>query len=498
MASNSEVAGAPAQQSSGPYQALNFVATMNIDIHTDLFEACVRRMYRDGVVKFFCFAPEFAATGQAHYQCFLGFPKKTTVFGAAKILNPLFRAMGLPAMGYIAGMRGTLSQNEEYCSKSAVMVTVGDVPVNPGTRERGRWHEIRDLCVAGRFDDCMEQFPLESIRYGEQLRLLEVVIPECPSIVLHQWQEQIMFYLMTNAPSPRRVLVVVDPRGGRGKSTFCRYLVASYLDVEMFRDNGRPADIALMVKRPTLAIFDLTRSGQTAELWSIIEQIADGAVMNAKYMSRMKFFPSPYVIVFTNTEMPRGALSQDRVFRMELSIDAPCGTAWTCRNLMCSCHMPDPVCPAVPSTGGSSRMVLRVGGAGAPLPQMVAAGPDHAVVPLSYDSPVRPDYRSPLDVLSSGHPRDVRRIMSSRGFGTQDSPLLPRRRLYPDYLVETSCSRSRFIDDEAVHSGDDDRKVEFEDLEVRQSDIEFINDSDNETVSDPETSAASWASQEKR
>lgn len=97
--------------------------------------------------KFIAYSKEVApTTGTPHLQGYICFNSPKTLSAAR---------LALPGC-HLAAMRGSLAQNESYCSKSADLIKRGTAPVSnqeKGALEKERWNIARECAKTGNFDD---------------------------------------------------------------------------------------------------------------------------------------------------------------------------------------------------------------------------------------------------------------------------------------------------------------------------------------------------------
>lgn len=140
------------------------------------------------------------------------------------------------------------------------------------------------------------------------------------------WQKITIKAVTTTKTHARNVVWVYDRVGGAGKSTLVDFLEDKLPKGSVVRLGwGSQRDLKYAVishveqhkGTPILvACFDLTRTAPTGnerdELYAVIEQIKNGAVVSEKYKSMVWTQAPAHVLVFAN-ELPKdGALSDDR------------------------------------------------------------------------------------------------------------------------------------------------------------------------------------------
>ena len=80
-------------------------------------------------------------------------------------------------------------------------------------------------------------------------------------------------------------------------------------------DHGRDADIAYSYSGERVVFFDFARIANVRDTCCVMENLKNGRIFSSKYESKMKMFPRPHIVVFSNHDVPDGAFSYDRVDR---------------------------------------------------------------------------------------------------------------------------------------------------------------------------------------
>lgn len=145
----------------------------------------------------------------------------------------------------------------------------------------------------------------------------------CPIIVinnLYPWQQQIES-LTSNVPDGRTCHWVVDIEGGKGKSSFCKYMYIKHK--ALIIQGGKLADIMNIVfnwdmRETRMVLIDIPRSSRNKVSYNSIECILNGMITNTKYETGVKVFNPPHLVVFSNFYPNMKELSMDRWKIMEL------------------------------------------------------------------------------------------------------------------------------------------------------------------------------------
>jgi len=245
-----------------------------------------------------------------HLQGFL-LPVKRLRMSSVKSLSGLASAHLEPA-------RGTVEQNEEYCSKSVGRVAGPFTHGRRPMRAQGSRTELaafRDAIKSGkRKIELLDEFPLECAKYPRFIKDVQDAMCERPpsplaTIVLRNWQEQLLAKLVV-PPNDRTVMWIMDSVGNRGKTWFSKFLIQEH--GAFYCSGGKSADIALMYMSEPIVIFDFTRDQEERVPYPVIEMFKNGLVFSPKYDSKMKCVRSPHVVCFANFRPDMCKLSQDR------------------------------------------------------------------------------------------------------------------------------------------------------------------------------------------
>ena len=126
---------------------------------------------------------------------------------------------------------------------------------------------------------------------------------------LMRWQTMALQKLVDQ--DDRKILFIVDEKGGAGRSFFSMYLLY-ILNAERF-ENAKSVDVKYAWQTSKYCCFDLRRSQIDHINYEIIESIKNGCVFSTKYNSTPKLrLGSTKVIVFMNAMPDKTKLSSDR------------------------------------------------------------------------------------------------------------------------------------------------------------------------------------------
>jgi len=144
---------------------------------------------------------------------------------------------------------------------------------------------------------------------------------------LYPWQSKIVDWCDTY--HMREILVVVDKKGGVGKSSICRLLYATNPEkVGLVPPINNTKDLMQAVCSmgiKSIYIFDMPRAMEKkylAPIYAAIEQVKGGWAYDTRYTYKSIMMDPPNVIVFTNDEPNKELLSGDRWEIMNLAASA--------------------------------------------------------------------------------------------------------------------------------------------------------------------------------
>lgn len=255
--------------------------------------------------KYLVFGREVGESGTPHLQGYL-------TLKSAKTGTALSRAVGFTDWRWEVA-KGSPHQNKVYCTKGGDFEEFGDIPT-PG--KRTEFEAFKDAVKDGVRDmkQLREEHPMVCAKYPRFVReYLDDHAPRVatPDIALTDWQQQLI-EMIKQPPPDRKIVFVVDVEGGRGKTTFCKYIMSLFDNVQLM-DPGKLADMAYEMQETTrVLLMDCPRSRTEILSYHFLEKIKDGFLHSGKYESRLKTLVPCHVIVFMNEVPDAGKLSRDR------------------------------------------------------------------------------------------------------------------------------------------------------------------------------------------
>lgn len=196
-------------------------------------------------------------SGTPHLQCYTEF-SNAPLFKTLKAINP--RIKWIPA-------KGSRKDNLLYCSKDGNYISTWDIP-KPEYKYNGE-----DLPT---FDE------------------------------LYEWEIDVMKILAIPKVkgNNRQLHWIQEPKGGVGKTTFCKYLEFHNEDTLCYTMCSKSADILTVVdSKYTAYVFDFPRTlGPDFCPYTALEMVLSGVVDDYKLKKerrKIRFAP-PHVIVFSN------------------------------------------------------------------------------------------------------------------------------------------------------------------------------------------------------
>lgn len=226
----------------------------------------------------------------------------------------------MPDRAHFAPQYKCMAANLKYTMKKEV----GPGIFQKGNLEQGKrtdWEELKDFMKSARTaKEIVENYPDKFMKYThgvmtawqilkEERVLDEIKQDEFKEFKLYEWEEKLLEELKQK-PHPRKIIWYVDPAGGKGKSTFARYLQTHMGALKL--SNGKSKDLAFIYNNENIVIFDFARTQMEIINYAIIEDLKNGCIQSPKYASTIKIFPKPHIVIFSNFEPNHQAWSADR------------------------------------------------------------------------------------------------------------------------------------------------------------------------------------------
>lgn len=178
-----------------------------------------------------------------------------------------------------------------------------------GLSKKIHWEKPKDL--AGAYDYCSKDATMAGRRFTKGFtpkKKLKLITP-------NKWWQIDLINILAQEPDERKVYWYWSEKGGVGKSSFCKFLVA--MKNAVFIDEGKKADIMHRIMEAdmdtqNIVILDVPRGNGNNISYKSIESIKNGLIFSPKYESKQKLFNSPHVVVFANCEPEYSQFSEDR------------------------------------------------------------------------------------------------------------------------------------------------------------------------------------------
>lgn len=254
------------------------------------------------------------------------------------------------ALPHIERAKGDPEQNYKYCSKEKKFWEHGNKP------EQGKRTDLHEFftSVKNGLDDeeLSDNHPVEFAKYHKAANLvrdcvsnkktLQQLKDQFKDATPKKWQAEALTKL--EQQDDRKVLWIVDEKGGMGKSW-----LADYLDSKgncFLIEGGKRQDIAYAYNKQPIVVFDFTRQQEEQVNYSTIESFKNGRIFSNKYTSSLKRFPKAKVLCLSNFSPDTSKLSNDRWDIMTLPKKNNKVTLKMCNcnncneyNCFCTCHM---------------------------------------------------------------------------------------------------------------------------------------------------------------
>lgn len=264
-------------------------------------------------VLYLVYGHEVAGTGTPHLQGFFILDSRIRVGQISRTVA--FRRAHLEIA------RGTNAQAADYCKKEGRYEEFGLCPAT-AQGKRTEFERLRDWLKDSdevpSLRDVGEVFPSLLGRYPQAVKLFISLFAPKPTLVvgeLRQWQRR-LDEVLGGEPDDRKIIFCVDPIGNAGKSWLTRYWFSNRDDMQML-SIGKREDLAYAIdETKRVFVFDIPRGSMEYLQYPVLEMLKNRMIFSSKYQSVTKTLNyQPWVIVFSNEEPDRNAMTSDR-YRM--------------------------------------------------------------------------------------------------------------------------------------------------------------------------------------
>lgn len=163
--------------------------------------------------------------------------------------------------------------------------------------------------------------PLDNVKYcskGSDIKKKNLIVPKEIKIIkpIKKFQLDIL-KTIKEYEDDRKINWWWEPKGGVGKTEFCRYLCVEHGAIIL---GGKSSDMKYAVSQyiekngsyPEVVVFDIPRTAENYLSYTGIEEIKNALFFSSKYESLQCVGNKPYVLVLANFEPDQSKLSQDR------------------------------------------------------------------------------------------------------------------------------------------------------------------------------------------
>lgn len=267
---------------------------------------------QDGRIAYAICGEEHGTEGTLHLQGYIRFaqsvgPNRKYSLSFWKTVPDMHRA-------HLENARGDDSDQEKYCSKDGIYQSWG----KKDQLEKSDYEEVFELAKTD-LKSAAEAYPRMAIMHSSGLKAVNALFSfdaardaqykRYEGCELRSWQQKCLDLLV--GQSDRKILFCVDKQGSRGKSWLARYIIFT-MDTWGCRGGGIK-DLMYAYKPSKYAVFDMARcNNEDYYPWNFMENLKDGWFCNLKYVSEIKVFTPPKIVVFMNKLPPYSKLSIDR------------------------------------------------------------------------------------------------------------------------------------------------------------------------------------------
>lgn len=177
-------------------------------------------------------------------------------------------------------------------------------PTSLGLSNRIHWEKMRNEEAS--IEYCQKDGLVTIWGFPKPLKIISTLKP---------WQAAIKKILVDTEPDGRSINWYWDDMGGKGKSSFCKYMAKKH--GTLIIRGGKLNDIMNIIFNADMdqhgaVIIDVPRVNGNKVSYASIECILDGLITNCKYETGTKMFNPPHIVVFSNFEPDTDKLSADR------------------------------------------------------------------------------------------------------------------------------------------------------------------------------------------
>ncbi|CAN8138854.1 hypothetical protein THIOSC15_1180002 [uncultured Thiomicrorhabdus sp.] len=295
-----------------PNGAKNYTWTLNN--YTEDEEQLIVNFAEGEDCQYLIFGHEVGENDTPHLQGFLQLKSKKTIVWLKRNLNE---------RAHYEVTRGTPEENKDYCTKDDEdYEEFGEMVAGPGRGGgQGRQWEIykdwikeqteviTEEMIAAKFTSLYGRYRANAMRLaallGPQVDLSDGNEPRA-------WQTALRGQLEVDADD-RKIIFVVDPDGGSGKSWFCKWMVSDMEGVQVLNPGKRDDLAHCIVESNRVFLVNVPRGSMEFLHYGILEMLKDRMVFSPKYESRMKKMHSNvHVVVFSNEDPDMEKMTDDR------------------------------------------------------------------------------------------------------------------------------------------------------------------------------------------
>lgn len=205
--------------------------------------------------------------------------------GWKEIVVPRFQGSGL------FGCQPEVGENGTHHIQGWVEFKTKIRPLSLGLPKEIHWEKMR-----GTIQDSIDYCSKSETKAGDYISNKKVPRP-LPTVTLSGWQIFAENKLRLE-PDNREIFWIWSHQGGRGKSTFVRYLVQN---MDALICAGKASDMKHQIVKyhekkeefPDIVVFDVPRSMENYLSYTGIEEIKNGVFASSKYESDMVVMPHP-------------------------------------------------------------------------------------------------------------------------------------------------------------------------------------------------------------